>query len=386
MAQFTHLELQNWRNFKKVNVDLGARVFVVGPNASGKSNLLDAFRFLQELAIEGGGLKNALEGSNRGGFRAVRSLHAGNNSEVVIAVTAQIGDDTWTYRLVLQAEETPQRRGAARIVKERVERNGVEVLARPGSDDKKDHELLLATALEQSSANGKFRPLRDFLRSAEYIHVVPQLLRMPSQGEGRSFGKGLGTGLIGAMGEVPKKTRDARLSRIQKALKSVLPQFETLEWFQDKKGIPHIRAKYKHWRLKGAWQEESSFSDGTLRLIGLLWYLDESGGPLLLEEPEMSLHSAAVRQLPRILANVSKRRGRQVIMTSHSMDLVADTGIEPSELLLLRTTGSETAVTLGSEVDSLREAAEADMPLSTHVEALTRPEGYTQLALFGAKL
>ncbi len=178
---------------------------------------------------------------------------------------------------------------------------------------------------------------RDFLRSAEYIHVVPQLVRAPAQGDARRFGKGLGTGLIEAMGEVPKKTRDGRLRRIQRGLRSVLPQFEKLEWIQDKRGIPHLRAKYKHWRPQGAWQHESSFSDGTLRLIGLLWFLDNAGGPLLLEEPEMSLHPAAVRQLPRILANVVARNGRQVIMTSHSPDLVSDTGVDPSELLILRT-------------------------------------------------
>lgn len=385
MSRFTHLELRNWRNFKKVDVDLRERVFVVGPNASGKSNLLDAFRFLQELAVEGGGLTNALQGSNRGGIRAVRSLHAGGNSEVTVAVAVDIDGKAWTYRLVLQAEGTPQKPGPARVVEERVEHEGRAVLSRPDVADAKDPELLLATALEQRSANANFRVLRDFLRSAEYIHVVPQLVRMPSQGDARRFGKGLGTGLIGAMGEVPKKTRDARLKRIQKALKSVLPQFERLEWLQDAEGLPHIRAKYKHWRPKGAWQQESSFSDGTLRLIGLLWYLAESGGPLLLEEPEMSLHPAAVRQLPRILANVAAKHARQVIMTSHSADLVADIGIDPSELLVLRTTGSETTVTLGSDVEELRQAAEADMPLAAHVEALTRPEDYAQLALFGAR-
>ena len=71
-------------------------------------------------------------------------------------------------------------------------------------------------------------------------------------------------------------------------------------------------------------------------------------------------------------------------MTSHSADLVADTGVDPSELLVLQTTGSETTVTLGSDLDELRMAAEADQPLAPYVEALTRPEDYSQLALFGA--
>ena len=50
-----HLSLMNWRNFKSVDVSLGNRLFVVGPNASGKSNLLDALRFLRDVATDGGG-------------------------------------------------------------------------------------------------------------------------------------------------------------------------------------------------------------------------------------------------------------------------------------------------------------------------------------------
>ena len=41
----TRLALKNWRNFKAVDVSLRERVFVIGPNASGKSNLLDMLRF-----------------------------------------------------------------------------------------------------------------------------------------------------------------------------------------------------------------------------------------------------------------------------------------------------------------------------------------------------
>ena len=46
---FRRLRLENWRNFTQVDVDLQRRVFLVGPNASGKSNLLDVFRFLNDI-------------------------------------------------------------------------------------------------------------------------------------------------------------------------------------------------------------------------------------------------------------------------------------------------------------------------------------------------
>ena len=55
----SHIFLKNWRNFRTVEVDLAERTFLVGPNAAGKSNFLDALRFLRDLAKPGGGLQKA---------------------------------------------------------------------------------------------------------------------------------------------------------------------------------------------------------------------------------------------------------------------------------------------------------------------------------------
>ena len=54
--RITHLEASNWRNFKNINFDIAERLFIVGPNAAGKSNLLDVFRFMSDIASRGGGL------------------------------------------------------------------------------------------------------------------------------------------------------------------------------------------------------------------------------------------------------------------------------------------------------------------------------------------
>ncbi len=66
----SQLDLKNWRNFRSLNVRLAERVFIVGPNASGKSNLLDALRFLRDIAKPGGGLQQAI--FQRGGLAARR--------------------------------------------------------------------------------------------------------------------------------------------------------------------------------------------------------------------------------------------------------------------------------------------------------------------------
>ena len=79
------LKLQNWRNFRKMEVDLRERVFVIGPNASGKSNLLDVFRFLRDVAQpKGGGLQRAV--AARGGMTKLRCLLARRDPEVLIEV------------------------------------------------------------------------------------------------------------------------------------------------------------------------------------------------------------------------------------------------------------------------------------------------------------
>ena len=84
----TRIKLKNWRNFREVDIPLDARAYLIGANASGKSNLLDVFRFLRSLAqTDGGGLQKAIK--ERGGLSKVRSLHARKDPEVRIEVVLE---------------------------------------------------------------------------------------------------------------------------------------------------------------------------------------------------------------------------------------------------------------------------------------------------------
>ena len=89
----SHLGLKNWRNFRKVDVDLRARVFLAGPNASGKSNLLDVFRFLRDVVRRGGGLQQAVE--ERGGLTKIRCLAARKEPDVEIEVHLAANAGVW---------------------------------------------------------------------------------------------------------------------------------------------------------------------------------------------------------------------------------------------------------------------------------------------------
>lgn len=376
--RFTELKLTNWRNFRGVNISLQPRAFFVGPNASGKSNLLDALRFLSEIAKPGtGGLKAAIE--SRGGFSRLRCLHARTIPYVEIDVS--IGNDDqpklWRYLLrvnVVKREKFPT------VVEEAIWESGKRIERRVRSS--KDDALQFSqTFMEQVVANKKFRELVEFLASCRYLHVVPQIVRDRARAKFEGEDP-YGGDLLRRMKEMPKKTRDPRLRRIAQALQIAVPQFRDLELKDDSEGVPHIYASYQHWRPNAGRQSETAFSDGTLRLIGLLWSISEKGGPLLLEEPELSLNDAIVAELPRMFLTMQKLSGRQVLTTTHSSALLDESGVGLSEIHRIILDGNGSSVQ--TLVDDRRAVAqvEAGMTISQAVLPLLRPPGIEKLGKF----
>lgn len=377
-SRFSHIYLENWRNFAKVSVDLQRRVVLFGPNASGKSNLLDVFRFLHDIVSFGGGFEEAV--GKRGGVSKIRCLAARRNPD--IAIHAQIaeknGAPSWKYELHF-AQDNLRR---PIIKKERVVKNGRQILLRPNEDDTRDPEQLRQTHLEQVRANKKFRDLANFFETVSYLHIVPQLVRDPDRYRGQ-LNDPFGWDFLEKVNRTTKRTRDAWLKRIRNALSVAVPQLQELELWSDARGIPHLRGKYEHWRAKGAWQTEEVFSDGTLRLLGLLWATLDGTGPLLLEEPEMSLHPDVVRFIPQMLARMQRRTNRQVMISSHSSDLLRDEGIGLDEVLLLQPGTEGTEVHPADSFGEIKILLEAGSTVAEVVVPRTRPINAYQLSLFG---
>jgi predicted ATPase len=378
LLRFTHLHLENWRNFTDVNADLDRRVFLVGPNAAGKSNFLDAFRFLHDLVAVGGGLQEAV--SKRGGVSRLRCLAARRKSAITVHV--RVGTDQepaqWEYELSFNQDV----RSRSVVKRERVVQNGREILLRPDSDDSTDPERLTQTYLEQVYANQDFREIAEFFPTVQYLHIVPQLVREPDRSVGRTNDP-YGGDFLEKIASAQEKTRTAWLRRIRDALKVAVPQLEELELSRDARGTPHLRGKYEHWRPHGAWQNEDQFSDGTLRLMGLLWIALAGSGPLLLEEPELSLHPEVVRYIPQMFARAQRRSGRQVMISTHSADMLRDPGIGLNEVLLLQPSVEGTMVHAAGELEDAKQLLEGGLTLADIVIPRTCPEKAAQLSLFG---
>ncbi|RME77204.1 MAG: chromosome segregation protein SMC [Chloroflexi bacterium] len=377
ISYVSRVGLRNWKNFQEVDIPLTWRAFIIGPNASGKSNFLDVFRFLKDVALNG--LNRAVE--VRGGVSAIRCLSARRYPDITVEVELQGNEGVvWCYALSLNQDN--QRRPI--IKRESVQKNGQSLLVRPSAEDKEDPERLTQTALEQISENRPFRSVADFFKSVSYRHLIPQIVRNPADFTTRPVKNDpYGRDFLRRMWETNKRTRDSRLNKISQAIKIAVPQLSKLSLEMDEKtGIVHLIGRYEHWRPSGAKQDESQFSDGTLRLLGLLWTVFEGSGPLLLEEPEISLHPELVRRLPSVFYRLTRERKqpRQIIISTHSEEMLRDEGIAPTEVLLLQPSPNGTEISLPDEAD-IRAMREGRLTAADVLMPKVAPQNIHQLEL-----
>lgn len=383
----TRLALKNWRNFRQIDVALRDRVYVIGPNAAGKSNFLDVLRFLRDVAKpEGGGLQKAVK--DRGGITKLRCLLARKDPEISIEVDlSERVDDAplWRYTLALKSEGKGQQRPL--VSKEKVVRlsDGKVLLDRPDNkEDKADPERLTQSHLEQINTNRDFREVADFFASVTYLHLVPQLLKYADElGGYRMEDDPFGQAFLERIAKIPEKTSHARLRKIEEVLRVCVPNMRNLRFVRDDNtGTPHLEALYEHWRPDAGWQRENQFSDGTLRLLGIMWSLLEGNSLLLLEEPELSLNEDIVRQIHPLIWRMQRQAKyrRQVFITTHSEALLQDRSIDPREVVRLEPTGNGTIAVEANQEETALIAA--GYTVAETLLSKAKPARVDQLSLF----
>jgi len=362
---------------------MGQRCFLVGPNACGKSNFLDAFRFLRDISKPGGGLQSAVK--CRGGLSKIRCLAARSSPDVEIEIHLS---DTSSQKILWKYAVGIRQLGRGRrhpyLAYENIWKADQQIIRRHDETDRSDDLRLTQTHLEQIIANAGFREISEFLSSVSYFHIVPQMIRYP----GAFSGPGIpddpfGKRFLERIAKTPDKTRKARLKKIENALRLAVPQMKDLGYAKDEAGIPHLEAVYQHWRPKAGRQREDQFSDGTLRLIGFLWSLLENDALLLSEEPELSLDSGVVRKLPALIyrLRMKKKNHRQIVVSTHSPDLLSDPGLGGEEVLLIRPGKEGSEVQSASSVADIRDLLESGLSVSDAVLPYVIPENIHQLEL-----
>jgi len=417
-VKLTHIAITNWRNFANIEFDLSSRLFVVGPNSSGKTNLLAALRFLSDVARLG----LAAASENWGGPE--RYFRSGTDS-ASFTVTVDVDTREVTYELFLrkvtvvedfvggEMRMRPLKSGIPaalleadqpRILQPRVatkptsfsfEELATMEIANPLDEHQlededvepvldyvsdyvfvEDEKLLIdgedVTGTPVTvRALGSALTIRNMLSGIRYIHPNPK--KMLERAD--RYDPDHGTGFFQHAGRFSDQQLDAVVDRIRPIMAAVVPEIPNLSY--QRMGLGTEVVFYSDTPVRGASgiYSHEQFSEGTLRLLGMLFdlaTLPRDTSVVLIEEPETFLQASVVRSLPSLLAEVAMNRDVQMIISTHSPELIDSELVLPSQVLMLRSENGETTGQLLSESNDprIKAVVSAGLPKSQGIDAV----------------
>jgi len=347
----TRMVLKNYKSIAACSVSLRSLVFLVGQNGSGKSNFLDAIRLVSESLNTS--LDHALR--ERGGINEVRRRSSGHPTHFGVRLDFMLPDSSsgyYAFRIGAKAKGGFEvQREECRIYALPVDRfyvinsGQIEDSSPKALPPPADDRLFLVAA----SSLPEFRPLYDCLTRMGFYNLNPDEIRdlqPPDAGEvlhrdGRNLASVLN--LISTQSPAAKAQVVELLSKVVPGVVDVAARHvgkkETLEFRQK------VGESASPWRFMA-----ENMSDGTLRALGVLTALFQSsnGGtlkkvPLVgIEEPEVALHPGAAGVLRDGLKAAS--RHTQVLVTSHSPDLLDDKSISDANILAVTNRNGDTLI------------------------------------------
>jgi predicted ATPase len=344
----TRVILKNYKSIGYCNVCLGSLTYLVGANGSGKSNFLDALHLVRDALA--GSLDNAL--NERGGLAEVRRRSSGHPTHFGIRLEFQLkGGQTGHYAFNIgaladrgyevQTEECVIE-GVGKGPFFQIERGNLRATSESSFPAVTADRLALVAA----SGLAVFRPVFDALTATGFYNLNPKLMRELQKPQDGRLLKSAGENIVSVIAHLERAAPE-QLDIIQEYLQTVVPMIqgierkqigpmETLEFRQGMAGAKHP------WRFLA-----QNMSDGTLRALGVLtalFQVSQDYAPTLvgIEEPETALHPAASSALREALRRASEKT--QILVTSHSPDLLDDLTIDSKSLLSIVSDGGETRI------------------------------------------
>lgn len=344
----TRVVLRNYKSIGFCDVRLGPLTYLVGSNGSGKSNFLDALHLVKDALT--GSLDQAL--TERGGLAEVRRRSSGHPTHFGIRLEFKLRDGAlgfYSFEVGALADrgyevQTEEccigRKGTGPYFK--VERGVLKASSEPVFPSVTPDRLALVSV----SGMTVFRPVFDALKAMGFYNLNPKLMRDPQKPQDGRHLKPVGENIASVIGHLEKVSPEG-MRVIQEYLQTVVPTIqgverkqigpmETLEFRQTVAGSKHP------WKFLA-----QNMSDGTLRALGILTALfqgnrDHASSLIGIEEPETALHPAASAALRDALAVATQRT--QVIVTSHSPDLLNDAAIAADAVLAVISDAGETKI------------------------------------------
>lgn len=308
------LKVQNYKSLKNIEIPLKPLTVLVGPNASGKSNILDCLAFLSETATYlNPTINNHFE--KRGGY----------------------GDMVWGGR--------------------KQEHISISCQWRPWGYSQESFEYFLEIREAESNMPSlsitkvpTLKAVSEIISSWTFYDLVTQPMRLPQQVAKQTRLRPDGSNVATLLHWVFSEERKL-FSQVEEHLKAAIPEVDELMSPLTEDGKTYVA-----WREKDipgripAW----NMSEGSVRLVAMLLGLLVPEPPPLVafENPDLHLHAHLMQYLSEILKAGSQHS--QVIITTHSPYLLDH--IPPENVLIVWKEAGETKVKPVADTAELKEA------------------------------
>ena len=346
----TRVVLKNYKSIAACDVRLQPLTFLVGRNGAGKSNFLDALRFVADALNSS--LDHAVRA--RGGINDIRHRSPGHPNHFNIEFEFTLPNSAAGYyafsiesrsrgRYVVQTEE-------CRI--QRAQDNIPEAYFRVDNGKIIDTSVKVAPAavndrlyLVKASGSPEFRPIYDAFSRMGFYNPNPDMIRDLQDPDPGGMLRKDGSNLTSVFKQLSPDVR----KNIEEYLAVIVP------------GAPRVHARKfgpkEALRFRQYVAEDkdplifyaNNMSDGTLRALVILVALfqgdDDAQKRLTLvgiEEPEIALHPGAVAVLLDCLRDAANRT--QVIITTHSPDLLDDKHLSVESILAVEAHDGNTVI------------------------------------------
>ena len=382
------LLLKGFRSVPAARIEFDNPTIFVGRNGSGKSNVVSAFSFLADAMVLP--LQTAFD--RLGGVAAVRNRSSGGGRPPNLAVRIELGGrrrSLYAFEITAHGSDGFSVAREQCILNDGKERSWFD--RNPGHFRSNVSGLsppIDATSLVLPIIGGAkaFNRLWRALSRMRVYTIEPRKLREMQEPDSgvklRSDGSNAASVLERIKNRTPKD-----FNHISEYLEAIVPHVKELS--VRRFGSNPALEITQQWGKAGSKRLDfggSSISDGTLRTIGLLAAVYQQPAPLLIavEEPEATIHPGALGVVFDLLLEASERM--QVIITTHSSDLLDEKQIRGRHLRMVE--WSEGATRIASVSDANRRAlkerlTEAGGLLRTNaLEAARIPEEDVRRGLF----
>lgn len=339
------LKVKNYKSLRDVEVELGKFNVLIGPNAGGKSNLLDSLAFLSEITQEE--KRKALD--LRGGYERV--VFGGKEENIEISIDFLLKEKPFKYFINFFFPKGIKEEKLTMEDKALIERGS----PKEGKilSDKEEYRTLSQNPILPFiyshgfyESDSRIIEARKYLSLWRFYQFITSEMRktLPAK---KSFnlakrGENLAQVLLSLHTERPKvfqKIEDTLSQGITEVEELLTPLTEERETFiaLREKGFERAFDYYQ-------------VSDGTLKHLAYITGVTLPESSLVcFEEPENFIHP----YLLKLLVEVLRKSEKQIILSTHSPYLV--NFVEPEEVIVVEKEEGETSLRKEKEPEKLRE-------------------------------